>query len=444
MSKIETFYFNLPSWAQNLCLSTYALFRDKFYRENKFYDEGLGLVKQINAANQEEIEKWQLERINQIVNYVLKNTSFYPQYYGMNKVDIRSFEEFRNLPTIEKQIVRENWDDFQVEVNEKVFKTHTSGTTGSSLELRISAKNTAIERAGYHFSRDIAGYKQGDKLASFVGRKLMNLDQAAPPFWRHNFYDNQLLFSNWHITDDSLPYYIEKYNKYKPEYVNGFPSFLYLFGEFSKRKNLKLHQPKAVFTGSETLMPYQREVIEKAFGCKVFDHYGTAEHLVVAHQCKNGNYHLREELGYLEIIEGEVYGTTFHNTAMPLIRYRIGDLAEMGKEQCSCGLPGRVILNLEGRKDDIIISRKGRKYGRISRIFQETTNVKEAQVIQESLDMLLINIVPQDKESFDLKEVEASVYEKLGADFQIKFNILESIPRTKNGKFRFVISKIPH
>lgn len=442
MSKIEKLYFSLPSWSQDISISVYAFIRDKLFRKNRYSNRASDLVKLINQSNEEEIRKWQLARLNEIVNHALRNTVFYRDFYGIEAVDFKSFEDFRQLPLIDKQLVRENWEQFQVDLEEKVFKTHTSGTTGSSLQLRVSANNTAVEREGLNFSRSLVGYKRGDKLASFIGRKLMNTNRTTPPFWRYNFYDKQLLFSNWHISEKNLPLYIERYNKYQPAYVNGYPSFLYLFAEFSIRNSLKLHSPKAVFTGSETLLPHHREVIESAFNSKIYDHYGTAEHLVVAHQCEAASYHIREELGYLEIIDGEVYGTTFHNNAMPLIRYRIGDLAQLRDEKCSCGLSGRVIVNLEGRKDDIVVAKSGKKYGRISRIFQETKNIKEAQIVQESLEVLLINIVPQNLERFSLKEIEANITAKLGEDFDIRFQILESIPRTKNGKFRFVISRV--
>lgn len=435
-------YFKLPVWTQNFGISAYAWYRDNFFRENKYYPDAVKLVEKINHATEEEIEEWQLKQLNWIVNYAIQNTSFYKDYYRLEEVCFKTFEDFKQLPTINKQIVRDNWDKLQVNINDKVFISRTSGTTGSSLQLRISAKTTAIERAGFHYSRAIAGYKKGDKTASFIGRKVMNQNINKPPFWRYNSYDKQLIFSNWHVSDENLLFYIKKYNSFKPKYVNGYPSFLYLFAEYALRVKSTLHAPKAIFTGSETLLGYQKEVIEKAFDTKIYDHYGTAENLIVAHQCLNGKYHVREEFGYLEVINNEVYATSFHNEAFPLIRYKVGDLIELSDKKCTCGLSGRIIQKIDGRKDDIVISKSGKKYGRISRIFQDTLNVKEAQIIQTDKGKLLIKVVPQNENNFSFEVIKSSVMDKLDDDFEVQYEIVDKIPRTKSGKFRFVISTI--
>lgn len=199
MKNLKEIYFKLPVWAQNLGISVYALYRNKLFRENQYYETGERLVKQINEWNQEEVEKWQVKKLSKIVNYAIEHTSFYQDYYGINKVKFNSIKEFKELQTIDKNIVRDHWESIQTDPNQYVFNTQTSGTTGSSLNMRISAKNTAIERAGIHYYRGLFGYKRGDKIASFIGRKMAKSDRTKPPFWRLNYFDNQLMLSNWHI-----------------------------------------------------------------------------------------------------------------------------------------------------------------------------------------------------------------------------------------------------
>lgn len=434
-------YEKSPVWAQNIGLSLYAWYRDKMFRRNKYFSEAVKLVNQINNSTPAEIEKWQLKQLNWIVNYALENTKFYKEFYGVDKVEIRTMEDFYQLPIIDKQIVRDNWEKLQVSVKDKVFNSSTSGTTGSSLRLRISQNNMAVEEAGIYCDRKDFNFSKKSKIASFTSRKLINRNRKIPPYWRYNCYDNQLLFSIWHVEEETLPYYIDKINQFNPDFINGYPSFLHLVSEHAIRTNSALIQPKSIFTSSESLLPFQKHSIENAFKTSIVDSYGTGEKLVNARQCIKGAYHVREELGYLEIIDSEIHGTTFHNIAMPLIRYNIGDIAKWDKSICSCNRSGRIIKSIEGRKDDIIISKNGRKFSRVSRIFQNTPNIKEAQIIQKSILELDINIVFQGPDH-DLSYVDKLVNEKFGSEFVISYKIMDEIPRTSNGKFRFVISRI--
>lgn len=437
MKSKEEIFFKLPIWLQEISLSYYARRRDKKFRHSKYLAEAIEISNQIELFNSKELEIWQLEKLTNIVNFSIHNIPFYKKFYTKNNYDFKSFDEFKELPLLTKQIVRENWKDFQSDISEAVFHSHTSGTTGSSLQLRISAKAMAYERAYFIKSREITGYKKDDKLASFIGRKIMNHNEKKPPFWRFNKHDNQLLFSNWHVSDENLPFYIEKYNSFQPLFVNGYPSFLYLVSEFAIRNNLSLVKPKAIFTGSETLLEHQKETIERAFDSKIFNHFGTSEQLVVAFQNERNQMQIGEGLGYMEVVENEIVGTTFHNLAMPLIRYKIGDTAKIEVRENK-----RVLVDLEGRKEDFIISRNGKKYGRLDHLFKDTNTIKEAQIIQETIDELLIKIVPINNYDFKLDNIKNLITSKLGNEFILKYQVVEHIPRTKGGKFRFVISKL--
>src|SRR5690606_26739800 len=144
------------------------------------------------------------------------------------------------------------------------------------------------------------------------------------------------------------------------------------------------------------------------------------EELFVARQQECGSYHLREELGYLETINGEVYGTAFHNTAMPLIRYEIGDRTEVEVIQCSCGKKGRVLKNIEGRKEDIVISKSGKKFGRLDHLFKDTDIIREAQIVQRNITDLEINIV-LNQHNADLSPIKNELNAKMGGEFNITF-----------------------
>jgi phenylacetate-CoA ligase len=106
----------------------------------------------------------------------------------------------------------------------------------------------------------------------------------------------------------------------------------------------------------------ERDAWSDALGCPVRDEFSSEELTRIAAQCPAKSYHLMEDIVYTEILEpggttpadgeGEVVGTELHNTAMPFIRYRQGDLARIGAGDCPCGRHSRRLVGLTGRAND--------------------------------------------------------------------------------------------
>jgi phenylacetate-CoA ligase len=211
----------------------------------------------------------------------------------------------------------------------------------------------------------------------------------------------------------------------------------------------------AIITSSETLHDYQRSSIEKAFECRVFDHLGSAEMVTLISQCEHGSYHVNPEYGLFEILNhdgrpvqagssGELVCTGFINMAMPLIRYSLGDTVSLSESKCGCGRAFPVVKEITGRTDDLIIACDGSKVGRLDPIFKGVEqNIKEAQIVQKEIGKIVINIVPSgDQESVNAKQIVHELRRRTGECMDIRINYLESINKTKAGKFRSVISEL--
>ena len=145
--------------------------------------------------------------------------------------------------------------------------------------------------------------------------------------------------SSFHLSDDNIIHYIDKLSSYKPAAIEGYPSTLYILAKYMNRNNIVLPM-RAAFSSSETLLPFQKEEIEKAFSCNVYDFYGLAERNVFATECEfHDGKHLNFEYGYTEIVndagdrleEGEkgyLVSTSLQNYGMPIIRYKTNDINE--------------------------------------------------------------------------------------------------------------------
>jgi phenylacetate-CoA ligase len=214
---------------------------------------------------------------------------------------------------------------------------------------------------------------------------------------------------------------------------------------------------KAVFTSSETLLPSQREVIEEAFQCKVFDFLGMAERVVFATECQAHNgYHINSDYALNEIVDsdgkpvsdgqvGYIVGTSLRNFGMPFIRYLTSDVSSIIKEPCSCGRLLPRLAPVTTKDEDLIITPEGRIIASsvLTHPFKPLKTIIESQIIQESVDELVVKIVkaanfmPSEGE-----QLVSGLRERLGNGIKIRLEFVDTIPRTAAGKLRWVISKV--
>jgi phenylacetate-CoA ligase len=135
-----------------------------------------------------------------------------------------------------------------------------------------------------------------------------------------------------------------------------------------------------------------------------------------------------------------IVGTNYNNPAFPLIRYDTGDIAHIRWEKD--GSPS--ILSIDGRQEDYITLPNGVKLGRLDHIFKDLTEVQEAQIYQPELGKVILRIVkgPNYDTINQEKSVISETRKRVGNDIKINIEYLDSIPKTKSGKLKFVISDI--
>jgi phenylacetate-CoA ligase len=163
------------------------------------------------------------------------------------------------------------------------------------------------------------------------------------------------------------------------------------------------------------------------------------------------------EVGTLEVLRddgteaspgevGWVVLTTLLNHAMPLLRYRIGDMAAAAPPgRCACGRQMPVVGGIAGRQDDVVVTRDGRRIGMLSfNVFKWTTGIAASQIVQETVDHFVLKLVPG--EGYDSRQAEvavAALRERVGADVRVDVQVVDDLPRGANGKFRAVVSRVP-
>lgn len=451
-------YDHSPVLFQNALLSAYGyhLRRLRYGRNFTVYSRILDASQQFSA---DQLRSYQSERLAELLNHAYQYVPHYRTQMDVASVkphDITLENIKRYFPILSKSNLRDAPERFQSTFygRRQLTKIHTSGTTGTPLS--IVATKSAIQQNYAFFARFLnwAGVSVGEPSATFAGRIIIPLNQPHPPYWRMNHALHNVLFSSYHISDKTIPSYIRALEHLNPRFIDAYPSAIYTIARYINDHGITHGiQPRAIVTSSETLQSFQRAAIVQAFRCQVFDQYGSAEMATFISQCEEGSYHVNPEYGLLELVDeqgnqvapgeaGELVCTGFLNTAMPLIRYQIGDSAVSSNKSCKCGRQFPVVESLLGRTDDLILTPEGRFVGRLDPVFKGLGSIRESQIIQESLTRIVVRIVREPDYTEQVGHaLVAALRERLG-NVDLVLEYVDAIPRTSAGKFRSVISMV--
>jgi phenylacetate-CoA ligase len=407
-----------------------------------------------------EVREEQERRLREIVRWVGSTVPYYRDLFRREGIDpdtIRSLDDLSKIPTLDKHTVQSRKSEL---VSESIPRRaqiagRTSGTTGTALSLVYTHDALAWQYAAVWRQRGWWRMALGDKYAAFGGQRVVPVEQRMPPYWRHDPARSRALFSLYHMAPQNMRHYTRELMRPGYLFWQGYPSSIALVARYLLDWSLDLGRaaPDAVFTSSETLLEPQRNAIEKSTGAAVADHYSNAELCVSVSQCPELGYHVDTELCALEVdpheetddwVRGEIIATGFANRAMPLLRYRTGDVATLLKRgACPCGRGRPLLERIDGRIEDYIITPDGRRVGRMDHIFKDTLEVKEAQLYQPSVEQLIVRIVPGSGWGLDVERyLDHELRSRIGPGLATSYELHDSLPRAENGKFRAVISSV--
>src|SRR3989441_7658861 len=163
-------------------------------------------------------------------------------------------------------------------------------------------------------------------ISRLGGQLVAPLAQRRPPFWVWNAAGPDLYMSTFHLAPELIPHYLDALARYRIVALTGYTSSLCALAQGVLRAGRTDLQMKVVVTSAEPLAANQRAVISAAFGAPVRETYGMTENVAAASECEAGRLHQWPEVGLMETQDEEFICTGLVNEAMPLIRYRVGDL----------------------------------------------------------------------------------------------------------------------
>lgn len=424
---------------------------------------------QLKAAEyltKEEIQLLQENKLNRLLHSAQAKVPYYRKKFQELRLDskISSLEELFRYPLLNKEDVRQNlyFDMFSLEHKKKeMHKITTSGSTGQpfttyadryQLEVRFASTLRALEWTGWRF---------GDKQARLWHQTLGMSTTQVIRERIDSLFMRRLFIPAFEINPTNLHKFVRKIKRHGPVLVDGYAESLNFLASFINSGATANFSPKAMMSSAQALPDNVRNVIEKGFRTRVFDKYGSREFSGIAYQCeKSENHHIVAESYIVELMVegrpalpgevGEVIVTDLNNYSVPLIRFRVGDLAEAVDETvpCPCGRSQPRIGKIYGRSQAIVICADktwmpGTFFAHFFKDYDSTIRLFQVyQKVEGSFELRIVKGISWNESDFETIIMRLKEY--VGVDTKIDVIYVEEIPLLKTGKRSPVVSDVPY
>lgn len=413
------------------------------------YAKYLRQVRKLVNLNEVELQYYQSNRLGQILSVATQRSSYY------NALNIPShkdaFEWLKMFPILEKETIRDTPDKLITANSNNLIKNFTSGSTGLQTVVYVNKKEQSFYRAAQTVWWEWAGYYPGHPILQTGLAPTRSIEKRLKDF----FFRTNYLFA-FGLKDADIKKVFD-WARQRHSVLGGYASSLYVLSEASKGEPPVRF--KSAVSWGDKLFDHYRKSIESNFGCRVFETYGAGEGLMIAAQKDLDYMYIMSPCVYLEIVDeegnevndgelGYVVVTSLIAESMPLIRYKLGDLAiKLPKskypENRDLSLP--LLEKVIGRETDIIHTPSGKKLivHSFTGIFEYYSEVKQFCVHQKTIQGVeILYIRGKGFDSSVLGQIKMKILELLDEPFVIDFREVEVIPPTKSGKPQIVITEL--
>ena len=407
---------------------------------------------------------YQWQKIIQLLRHAYETTLYYRRIFDERELTLNSFKSFDDLAQL-PILTRNDLFDCQSELisskfsRDEIHEALSGGTTGQQALIFRNQESFNLKLAMAWRHEGWMGRKPCDRMAYLWPA---HIDFHAKETWKSRFKSRYLLGDAvYHVglnDEKSFKKYYHDMEKFKPEYMKVFPSATAPFAQFLLEANIKLSPLKGIMTTGEVLYEKDRRLFENVFNCLVYDMYGSREVGNTACECSShAGLHMAMETSFVEFTsqgkrvlpgeEGEILITDLTNLAFPMIRYQINDFGIPLNQTCSCGRELSLMSPGIGRLHDYFYTPDGVRHSGNMLGYHTSADdevrIGQIQIVQKTLTDFLVRITnkPEPTEKvFDF--IRSQMKRLVGADINIRIEIVDEIPREKSGKVKYVICEV--
>jgi phenylacetate-CoA ligase len=422
----------------------------------------------------EDLLSLQEDRLKRLLQHAYTNVPYYRRAMdetGLlknNSDDLLDENNFSKFPFLTKEILRIHQSDLiSKDIRKRKFYYNTSGgSTGEPVRFIQDLEYKHWVRGASLLYDRWTGYNPGMPKIILWGSERDFLEGRERPLARlKSSLKNEVLLNTFTMSETHMHQYVEAINHLKPVQILAYVESIYELARFIEKKSLMVYSPKVIMTSAGTLYPNMRQIIERVFRAPVFNRYGSREVGAIACECGvHQGLHVSPLNNYIEIIRedgslaapgevGEIVVTCLANYAMPLIRYRIGDLGVWAEEECSCGRKWPLLKEVSGRINSIIKTKNGvydstalttSFYFKDEKKTQTFMSFSRYQLVQKALDRFVLRVVVQDSKLWkkERESLKMNLIKILGEDIDIHLEEVDEIAPSPSGKHLYILSEL--
>jgi phenylacetate-CoA ligase len=329
----------------------------------------------IDTLPVDDIKKMQLQLLKEQLAYVLRKSKFYQKKFrdaGFSPDDLKDLKDIEKIPFTTKEELRTFNDDFVCVPNRKVVDIGaTTGTTGTPILLPATMKDFKRLTGTYKRSFRAIGINRDDIVQLAVA-----FDQLFPIGVTANATLKEMGATVVRMGPGNTKRQIEIMKRIKSTIIFSSPDYMFTLAEtaremgYDPRKDFFLRM--GLFHGHPLFDAHNQPTmlakkIKELWGIECFSCYGSMEMYSGVFDCKfHAGYHSHPDWLYLEIInpetnevlrdaqEGELVVTTLMREAIPVIRYRQGDITRLKTDRCPCNKTSPRIMSIAGRANHML------------------------------------------------------------------------------------------
>ncbi len=412
----------------------------------------------------EEIERLQFEQLSQLLAHAYKYVPFHQsrlKEIARQDFVLHSREDLGKIPIITRRELQDNFDQLVAKAMPEDHLPMRSGQTSGSTGRPVKYATTSITKfmASAFVLRNHLWHQQDltVRAAKILlpsgdgddGKDSGGVSQS----WIAAFPSGTMASFDSGRTVSAQLKWLQQHD---PQWLVTYPSNLAALARAARDNGITLTGLKYLSTLGEVVTPEVRALCREVWGATIVDIYSCKEVNTMALQCpQHEHYHVQSEHVIVEVLDaagrpcqpgevGRVVVTDLHNFGMPILRYELGDFAEVG-EACPCGRTLPVLSRILGRTRNMLTLPSGDKMWPafiISR-WAALGPISQLQIVQHSATEIEVKAVLNGKmKPADESNLLATIRSDLSADFDIRLSYVDDIPRSASGKFEDFLSKI--
>ncbi len=412
-------------------------------------------------ADRETLDRARLEALRNLLRHAAQTSDYYHAMFSERKFnpdEVRVLTDIEALPFLTKTDMNRDMVHILSKAysRDQIAESSTGGSSGTPLTFYRDHRVTCVRRAQDLLFNSLLGMYPGMRRAWVWGSGQDAFSMSSVRARIMNFLtERAIYFTSFDATPQSMREFLLALNRHRPEAIFAYPNMLTALAEFARNESIEVTTVPIVVTTAEPLYDFQRRLLREVFAATVYERYGSREFGTAAAQVEaDSGMYLFEPCYFFEVIDtegkpvpagetGELVVTDFWNYAMPLIRYRTGDMVKMEPGP----FPERGwqrLAHIGGRVVDLLVRPDGSRIAgqAMIMILRQSGVRSKVQVVQNARDHLTVKYLPGGEVADDVKsELQRKADDLFRARMTIDYMELDKLEYDKSGKYRYVTSE---